>query len=84
MIDVIINSDSCPPFPTVLYPDGKLKFVLLAEIFILPEGYKKITLSHAIRVYGIMYNGDMYESFKDVWNETENVLTNQKKIDKQN
>lgn len=70
MNDIKINSDLCPPFPSVLFPQEKLKFQFLYEVLGSVEGQKKLGLFYAIRSFGIMYNGDVYKNKKEVWNET--------------
>lgn len=68
--DVRVTPGFLPPFPSVLFAEGKVKFVFLAETIGLFSGQKKMTFFSALRIYGIAYNGDIFKSYKEVWNET--------------
>lgn len=63
-----ITSDFLPPFPSILFPAGKVKFVFNCETIGLYAGQKKMEFLNAVRIYGIFYNSDLFKNYKEVCN----------------
>lgn len=59
---ITINSDLLPPFLTMFFPEGKLKFRLFIEIFGTPKPKAKYVKFATTKFLGIVYNSDVFKN----------------------
>lgn len=64
VVNATINSDLLPPFPSIIYPEGRIKFYVFVESFV--DFKKKMVNALTTKAYGIAYNKDMFKSVKEV------------------
>lgn len=56
-----------PPFPSIIYPAGKVKFFLLLEYHgNVDKRSKKMVKLYTTKAFGILYNSDIFASNEEV------------------
>lgn len=55
-----LNSDLLPPFPSLIFPEGKTKFLLSVDCYNEVSPKKKLTFALKTNIYGIIYNSDKF------------------------